>query len=54
MLGRLLKVDGRDLTRVRVDALGNWLADPLVLPLDEVTLVSFGDRYLETFRKYCK
>ena len=53
-LGRLQKVDGRYLTMKRVDALGNWLADPLVLPLDEVTLVSFGDRYLETFRKYCK
>ena len=38
----------------RVDALGNWLSDPLVLPLDDVTLVSFGDRYLEIFRKYCK
>lgn len=30
------------------------LANPLVLPLDDVTLVSFGDRYLEIFRKYCK
>ncbi len=41
-------------TMKRVDALGNWLSDPLVLPLDDVTLVSFGDRYLEIFRKYCK
>ena len=44
----------RYLTMKRVDALGNWLSDPLVLPLDDVTLVSFGDRYLEIFRKYCK
>ena len=53
-LGRLMKVDSRYLTMKRVDALGNWLSDPLVLPLDDVTLVSFGDRYLEIFRKYCK
>ena len=53
-LGRIIKVDSRYLTMKRVDALGNWLADPLVLPLDDVTLVSFGDRYLEIFRKYCK
>ena len=53
-LGRVTKVDSRYLTMKRVDALGNWLADPLVLPLDDVTLVSFGDRYLEIFRKYCK
>ena len=45
---------GGYLTMKRVDALGNWLSDPLVLPLDDVTLVSFGDRYLEIFRKYCK
>lgn len=53
-LGRLMKVDSRYLTMKRVDALGNWLSDPLVLPLDDVTLVSFGDWYLEIFRKYCK
>ena len=53
-LGRLMKVDSRYLTMKRVDALGNWLSDPPVLPLDDVTLVSFGDRYLEIFRKYCK
>jgi len=53
-LGRVQKVDNRYLTMKRVDALGNWLSDPLVLPLDDVTLVSFGDRYLEIFRKYCK
>ena len=40
-LGRLMKVDSRYLTMKRVDALGNWLSDPLVLPLDDVTLVSF-------------
>ena len=53
-LGRIIKVDSRYLTMMRVEGLCSWLADPLVLPLDDWTLSSFGDRYLEIFRKYCK
>lgn len=53
-VGRVQQVDDRYLVLRRVDGLGNWLPDLLTLPLDDITVVSFGDRYLEMFRKYCK
>lgn len=53
-VGRITAVDSRYLTMKRVDADGTWHPDAATLPLDEVTLVTFGDRYLGVFSKYCK
>lgn len=52
--GRIQTVEGRYLTMQQVDAGGQALPDLMTLALDEITLVSFGDRYTEAFRKHCK
>lgn len=53
-IGRIQSVDQRYVTIKQVDADGTWHADSVTLPLDDLTQVSFGDRYLNIFRKYCK
>lgn len=53
-VGRIVSVDERYLTLRQVDADGSWHADSVTLPLDDLTLVCFGDRYLSVFQKYCK
>lgn len=53
-LGRALAVDDDYLTLEQVDADGARHAQPDSIPLDELTLVSFGDAYLRVFAKYLK
>lgn len=53
-VGKILSVDTRYLNLRIVDADGTWHVDPVSIPLDDLTLAGFGDRYLGVFMKYCK
>ena len=53
-VGRLKSHDDRYLTMRCVGADGSWYPEPATLSLSELTSVSFGDRYLGVFKKYCK
>jgi len=51
-VGKIIKVADGMLTMRRIDADGTWHEEESLLSLDEITLVSFGDRYLSVFAKY--
>lgn len=53
-VGKISSIEGRYVSIRCVDADGTWHPDEVSLPLDDLTLVTFGDRYLNVFRKYCK
>lgn len=53
-VGRLKSHDGRYLTMRCVGADGQWYPETATLSFSEITEVSFGDRYLGVFKKYCK
>lgn len=53
-VGMATEVTSEYLTVRRVDADGGWHDQPASLPLDEITLITFGDNYLSVFAKYCE
>ena len=53
-VGVVTSVDGNYLMMRRVDADGRWHPDETTVPLEDITAVSFGGRYLQIYEKYCK
>ncbi len=53
-VGVVSSVDGNYLMMRRVDADGHWHPDETTVPLQDITAVSFGGRYLGIYEKYCK
>ena len=53
-VGVITAVDENYLMMRRVDADGSWHPDETTVPLQDITAVSFGGRYLRIYEKYCK
>ena len=53
-VGVASQVDDRQLIMRRVDADGRWHLEDTAVPLQDITSLSFGGRYLEVYQKYCQ
>lgn len=53
-VGVVSQVDNRQLIMRRVDADGRWHLEDASVPLQDITSLSFGGRYLEIYQKYCQ
>lgn len=51
-IGRILNVRKKHVEFLHFDAEGKWQDQPQLIPYSEITSVSFGSRYVETFSKY--
>lgn len=51
-IGKILKVCKNKVYIKHFDADGVWENEPVEIPFSEITLVTFGSRYVETFSKY--
>lgn len=51
-IGKIFKVCKNKVYIKHFDADGVWENEPVEIPYSEITLVTFGSRYVETFSKY--